>query len=84
MPLGTQREQTFCGLAVSYTPGPELTSYGPAAENVYAVSFIPLSLEVLRRTRFEGKKMCVCSPLNNLELTRRTDVYRNESLSDFL
>ena len=59
MPLGTEREQTFCGLAVSYTPGPELTSYGPAAETVYAVSFLPLRLEVLRGLWFEGKK-CVC------------------------
>lgn len=60
MPLGTQREQTFCGLAVSYTPGPELTSYGPAAENVYAVSFILLRLEVLRRTLGLRGKKCVC------------------------
>lgn len=67
----------FCGLAVSYTPSPELTSYGPAAENVYAVSFILPRLEVLRRTLGLRGKMCLCSPLNNLELTRRTDVYRN-------
>lgn len=37
------------GLAVSYRPRLALTSYRPAAKNVYAVSFTPLRLEVLGR-----------------------------------
>lgn len=45
MPLRTHREWDFCRLAVSYTPGPVRTSWGPAAKNVDAVSLIPLRLE---------------------------------------
>lgn len=60
MPLGTQREQTFCGLAVSYTPVQNSFLWASCRENVYAVSFILLRLEVLRRTLGLRGKKCVC------------------------
>lgn len=50
------------------------TSYRPATKNIYAVSFIPLRLEISGRVIFVwGEKIYVYSPPNNLELTRRND-----------
>lgn len=67
MPLRNSREQTFCGLAVSYTSVQRTHFLWASCKNVYAVSFILLRLEVLGDSWFEGKK-CVCvAHSNNLE-----------------
>lgn len=62
-----------------------IISYRPAAKNVYAVFFHSPQTGSLREDYFGlREKICVYSPLNYLELTRRNGVYKNKSHSAFL